>query len=297
MRDSLSCTSREIYRKFVSDFLSFIQEFFPEKNCGFPCVSYQVTYYVAFLTRSGSSASSIKSRISAINFVHKLFGGTDLHSDFILRKCLLGVAKTHTSIDVRAPITLHILIKLCNAVTSLYSDQYFVALMHAMFTLAFVAFLRIGEITKTGSAYNPNLLNLQNISVSNNPPSLSVTFQHFKHKSPGPPFCLQVGNLPQIPVIHYVAKYIQLRGPQKGPLFLYKNAPIPRSLFAQTMNQCLKFLNLSHLPYKSHSFRIGAASHALATGASYDQVKLMGRWKSNALSKYIRVHSLQSISS
>ena len=38
--------------------------------------------------------------------------------------------------------------------------------------------------------------------------------------------------------------------------------------------------------YKGHSFRIGAASEAAHRGFSDAQIRLMGRWKSDALKKY-----------
>lgn len=295
LKNSLSDQSRELYGKFITEFLVFVKQTLLNDNPVFPCKPHQVTYYVAFLFQSGFSVSSIRSRVSAINYVQKLSGGSDLFCDFILKKCLLGLAKSHSAVDMRLPITLTLLIKLCTALSKLYSDSYFQALMKAMFSLAFVAFLRVGEITCKGSKIHLNLLHLHNISVTQNPPSLTVTFQHFKHNTPGPPFSFTVADLPHLPVIDYVCSYIKLRGTVAGPLFLHKTAPVSRNLFIQTLNQCLRFLNLNHLPYKSHSFRIGAATHAISHGASYEKVKIMGRWKSDALAKYIRVNSLQSL--
>ena len=46
--------------------------------------------------------------------------------------------------------------------------------------------------------------------------------------------------------------------------------------------------------YKGHSFRIGAASPAAECGYSETQIRLLGRWKSDAFKKYIRLPSLQS---
>ena len=44
--------------------------------------------------------------------------------------------------------------------------------------------------------------------------------------------------------------------------------------------------------YKGHSFRIGAASYAEDRGLSDAQIRMLGRWKSNAFLRYIRVPSL-----
>ena len=42
---------------------------------------------------------------------------------------------------------------------------------------------------------------------------------------------------------------------------------------------------------KSHSFRIGAATTAAGLGFSEDQITRMGRWRSEAVQKYIRITS------
>lgn len=44
--------------------------------------------------------------------------------------------------------------------------------------------------------------------------------------------------------------------------------------------------------YKGHSFWRGAASHAADRGLSAAQIHALGRWKSNAFRRHIRVPSL-----
>jgi hypothetical protein len=51
----------------------------------------------------------------------------------------------------------------------------------------------------------------------------------------------------------------------------------------------LKFAGLNVKNYKSHSFRIGAATTAWAKGFSEEQIQQMGRWNSEAFKKYIRI--------
>jgi hypothetical protein len=47
--------------------------------------------------------------------------------------------------------------------------------------------------------------------------------------------------------------------------------------------------------YKSHRFRIGAATTAWAKGFSEEQIQQMGRWNSKAFKKYIRIPLLSLI--
>ena len=62
----------------------------------------------------------------------------------------------------------------------------------------------------------------------------------------------------------------------------------------QFFSAAVQLCGLGPSRYKGHSFRIGAASHAADRGWSDAQICALGRWKPNALQKYIRVPSLVS---
>ena len=68
--------------------------------------------------------------------------------------------------------------------------------------------------------------------------------------------------------------------------------PVSRKAFADLLALVFRHFGLPLGKYKSHSFRIGAASMAAEQGLSDAQIRLMGRWKSNAFKKYIRINSL-----
>lgn len=57
---------------------------------------------------------------------------------------------------------------------------------------------------------------------------------------------------------------------------------------------CL-FIGLNPKQYKSHSFRIGAASHAFQCHIPEEKIRLMGRWNSNAVKRYFRIPVFDSI--
>ena len=70
--------------------------------------------------------------------------------------------------------------------------------------------------------------------------------------------------------------------------------PITRSFIVGQLNRTLRVCNLDPALYKSHSFRISAATWATPKGFSDSQIRQLGRWKSNAFLKYIRVPSLST---
>ena len=83
-------------------------------------------------------------------------------------------------------------------------------------------------------------------------------------------------------------KYLALRGLTSGSLFLNSSGqPVTRSHFTHILRAALSFCGFP-ASIKSHSFHIGAATHAAALGFSDSQIRSLGRWHSNAFLRYIR---------
>lgn len=64
--------------------------------------------------------------------------------------------------------------------------------------------------------------------------------------------------------------------------------PVSKQFFTHHLRTSLAICNLDLQRYKSHSFRIGAATTADSWGFSEIEIQKMGRWRSNAFKKYIR---------
>jgi site-specific recombinase XerD len=98
-----------------------------------------------------------------------------------------------------------------------------------------------------------------------------------------------------LPYCSPFSDYPALCGNQPGAIFItqYGN-PVTREVFAAWLSEAIKFCGLNPTRYKSHSFRIGAASYAAEKGMSNAQICTLGRWKSNYFQKYIRVSSLST---
>ena len=58
--------------------------------------------------------------------------------------------------------------------------------------------------------------------------------------------------------------------------------------FTTILRTCLKKAGYDDTKYRSHSFRIGAATVARGLGFSSDDIKILGRWKSEAWKVYSR---------
>ena len=208
---------------------------------------------------------------------------------------LKGYGKLGSRLDTRLPITLPILKHMMIVTPSVTSSTYQAIMFKAMCSMAFFAFLRIGEITTTRQAHE--VLQLSQVTKQNNEAgatvSMRVTFHQFKHHYNQHPMVILLTRHPNVCPVQSLLDYIHLRGTVEGPLFqTLEGKPVSRTAFTDQLSLTFKTCGLDPTRYKGHSFRIGAASYAASCGFSDTQIRLLGRWKSDAFKKYIRIPSL-----
>ena len=118
---------------------------------------------------------------------------------------------------------------------------------------------------------------------------MSIKFSEFKDHN-GKPITLKkrTRNTPLCPVAAMV-DYLRLRGTTAGPLFMTnKLTPLTTYEFSKTFKTTLHLCNLDPKLYKSHSFRLGAATACAQKGIPFDVIRRLGRWQSDAFKHYIR---------
>lgn len=75
--------------------------------------------------------------------------------------------------------------------------------------------------------------------------------------------------------------------------FLHQNGlPLTIFQFQAVLRRALCKLNLGGAKLSSHSFRIGAAMEAARMGLEANNIKKLGRWKSDAFKLYVRPNKL-----
>ena len=292
---SLAKSSKESYRRVFAFYKEFMLLYFPQEMV-FPASLENLTLFIAYCFQKELASSTVLTYMSAISFLLQLGGYEDLPGHFIHSKALRGYHKEKAAKDSRMPITPSILKDLCQSLPKTCSSRFLQLMLHAMYLLAFHAFLRIVE--KTGLA--PSLGNCLSVSdikfLHGDSEGLEIQMSKFKHSTDKhiPVLFLSSNNSNKaVCPVHSLWSYLQLRGKESSkvqPLFSFMdNAPITRSFFNSQLQLSLKFAGLNVKNYKSHSFRIGAATTAWAKGFSEEQIQQMGRWNSKAFKKYIRI--------
>ena len=169
-----------------------------------------------------------------------------------------------------------------------------------MFSLAFFAALRVEEITGGPGQHTKNLITFDQLFFFfflrddlDSTVAAKLVLKHYKHCDPTQPVELLIYRDQPICPVSQMLDYVSVRGNAPGPLFCSADgSPIPRSYFTRSLKEVLQYCNLDEDRYKTHSFRIGAASWAAAKGMSDSQIRAFGRWNSNAFLKYIRMPTL-----
>ena len=256
---------------------------------------------------NGLSYSTIRLYLCALRHRQLMDGGRDpsLSSYHRLHYMLRGCHRSLPSSvrPPRLPITTDILATLyqCWSQTPLDYDK---TCLWAACCLGFFAFLRSGEFTcRSWSSYNTSMLSLSDVMIDSRtvPTAIHLTLRHSKTDVFGAGVTIHLGKTGSFlcPVAAMLS-YLAIRPPMPGPLFLLRSGnPLSREILVTAIRQALANTNIDVSRYNGHSFRIGAATAAAQAGLSDSTIKLLGRWKSAAFTRYLRlpVSSLVAISS
>ena len=282
IRSSLATSTANSYRKNLDHFSTFIKSITDSKPI--PLNPGILLLYLASLQQLGFSSSTIISKLSSLNYYHKLAGFTDITSHFLVSKFVTGLKKINSSSDTRLPVTPLVLNLMHLAIPKVSASSYYTLLYQSMFSLAFFAFLRPGEFT-----HSPNNLMFHQVAITQ--AQLSVTFIKYKHHN-GPPVTVLVQAQSSSPCpVGTLHKYLGVRGQIPGPLYINPDgSPISYHQFSKVLALVQSFTSFTSR-FHPHSFRIGAATHAALKGVPEEDIKRMGRWASFAFRKYIRIRS------
>ena len=91
-------------------------------------------------------------------------------------------------------------------------------------------------------------------------------------------------------LVDVLVQYLAIRGGTPGPLFLLpNNQSLTGASFRSALKKAFQELHMDHHQFNTHSFRNGAATSAKRAGVSDSHLKALGRWRSNAYLKYVRL--------
>ena len=92
--------------------------------------------------------------------------------------------------------------------------------------------------------------------------------------------------------VEWTRRYIELRGAAISDtekfFILSDRSALNATFLRNLLREILSGFNLESTLYDTHSFRIGRATDLFKAGVHIDDIKQLGRWKSNAVYNYLR---------
>lgn len=262
---------------------------YTERLCWPPTIE-QLTLFIAFLSLQGLSYKTASLYLCAVGFQCKVKNVKDTTKHYIVSKMIEGIKRSKPNKSVRLPITVSILNAIINVLPAVCSSTYESQLFKTAFCLAFFGFFRIGEITVSKQEYFNKVLAIQDIVLDENKGTLKINLRFSKTDQLGNgTIILLEKSGTNICPIQNMSLFLSIRPKIEGPLFCHINGKsLTRYQFATILKKSLACTNLNYQHYKTHSFRIGAASTAAKLGHSVETIKLAGRWSSNAYKVYVK---------
>ena len=97
-------TTHLAYDQGVRVFLQFCTDHSIPHN--WPFTSLTIAHFVAFMSITGKSVSTVRTYLAGIGASHKIHGWSDPTNSFLVSKLLKGLARDSKTQDTRCPITL-----------------------------------------------------------------------------------------------------------------------------------------------------------------------------------------------
>ena len=288
---SLSENTRAAYDrgiKFFDEFrskYSLVQKWPPHLN--------DLVSYVADLSLRGISAATVRMYLSGIGYKCKIMNTADVTQNFIVNKMVEGIKRLHSRSDARAPITLDILQRIIKILPVICKSSYETELFTAAYITAYFGFLRVGEIVVSSNASvgSGHYLRMKDVTLNHNEEKVMLKLSHSKtdQYANGVVIVLSKGSSKLCPYTS-LHNYMKIRPHVNGPFFCHFGGnPLTRYQFSAVLSKAIAAISENTKLFKSHSFRIGASTSASMLGLTEDEIKILGRWKSQVVRDYIRV--------
>ena len=250
--------------------------------------------YCGFLSKEGIQSTTIRSYVSAIK--HKLIlDGYKWDSDLVLFSALTRATKlTKDRVRTRLPIGAKFLdVILFEIQCSFRENKYNQQLYKTLYLTAYYGLMRVGELTSS-----PHVLKAVDVNDARNKKGFKLILHtsktHGRHNYPQKiKICPADKNHNCFCPVEELTKFLQLRGrtalTKEESFFIFKDRrPVRPVDFRNSLKRMIHNLGLDSSLYDTHSFRIGRATDLFKRGVQVDVIKEAGRWKSNAVYKYLR---------
>ena len=254
----------------------------------------KVSLYCTFLTiYTTIQSSTLKSYISAIKSKLRAIGHNWNNNQALLSALTRACKIKNDVVRTRLPIGLSLLDCICFEIERNIWDHYQRILYLTALLVAYYGLLRIGEYTES-----QHVMKASKVYLADNKTKLLITLTSSKtHDKESRPQKIKIeartkGKKRVYCPIEQVQEYIKIRPRYRNDneqFFVFEDgAPVTPYHIRALLQLMLEKLDLDPSLYETHSLRIGRATDLFKAGHSIEAIKRKGRWKSNAVYRYLR---------
>ena len=256
----------------------------------------RTTLFVGYLVEKGYQSSTVKSYVSAIKKM-LLIDGYRWNDKAVLLSSLTRACRLkNDSVRTRLPIQCGLLEMILFEVQRSFGTQPYLQTMYkALFGLGYYGLMRVRELT-----YSQHVIKAKDVHLARNKRKLLLVLYSSKtHDCGMRPQKIKITanktvryyNNRNFCPFNLMRDYIDCRHcyeKDAEQFFVFNDRkPVQAEQARKVLKNCLRKIGLDENLYDMHSLRIGRASDLIKFHYSVE-VKCMGRWRSNAVYKYIR---------
>jgi hypothetical protein len=293
MWHGLALSTRSTYKSAVSQWERYAANY---SIAAWPVTTALLEQWIVDRTVVSSDrvqATTMESYLQALRSHHiDMRLSTTVFDTAVIKRLLRGAKSLYPSLRrERRPILPPMLAQLLQQ-GNLSKDDYN---NNAALTLAFAAFLRLGEITYRRKE---NLTSGTFMGITRADVCISATHDHLvlrlkrsktDYEHQGVNIIVAASGLPTCAVSHMRALFRAHPAPLTAPLFILSTGGFPRQRLVDLIKSRLSSSGEDPSKFAGHSIRRGAAQHAANTGLTDSEIKILGRWSSDAFKLYFTI--------
>ena len=292
MRDGIRDSTKNTYRSGQKDYLNFCHKYSIVPQ---PATENVIMMYATHLYKRGVKFSTIKVYLSAVRHMHIINGYTNpMCNNDRLHLCMRSLQYKCENPTEKLPITHAILERISKYLGNSHDHQ----LLWSAMTLGFFGLLRAAEFTAPSqSRFDPNVhLLVKDVSFrtsDNGQCFISVMVKDSKTDKIGKGYLIHIGCTSKpVCAVCSMKSYLNCKPSPIDmllPLYRFQNgAFLTKSLLVSTTRTYIALIGINPDNYTGHSYRVGGATTAAEAGLNEWEIKLMGRWSSEAYQRYIK---------
>jgi len=299
----LASTTRSTYQAAINSYITFCKS---KGIAPWPATELALGLFVTHratssLFNNAVRADTIESNLAALRSEHiDMRYSIAPFESFWVKRIVAGIRRTEPSRQKKqaVPISRSLLCLIVSQPPGDVGSEEFKRNLNfdAAATIAFAGFLRMGEYTVTlkelASTEAPSILATKllrgDITFAPNDSHALLRLRRSKTdiKHTGVDIVLARTSGTACPVLFLRCLFHYDPQPSEASLFNVNGTPLTREAMIATMNRKIRLAGITE-HYTGHSFRRGAAQHAVDMGCSDNELKLLGRWTSEAFQHYV----------